>query len=272
MTIKGLHDVLKRHNLKKSVRLCDKYANKRLAVDVSDWLHWAKYKVLKETGRVPTADDIVEACCDRVKLLLEHQAIPVLVFDGAAVPAKAETDARRRAQREEAQQAAEELRDAEDHEAANKKFTEALPVTHALALKFRQEVRSQWGASVEILVAPYEADAQLADLARRGDVDAVVTRDGDMLAYLVPRVLFNLSADGRVDELVLENVFAATVDGLSGPVDLSSWPDSYRRMWVLMCCLAGCDYVEKLAPPRHQDGAYACRRVPGRHDGHFPSA
>ena len=95
MTIKGLHDVLKRHNLKKSVRLCDKYANKRLAVDVSDWLYWAKFHQLKELGRVPTADDIVEACCDRVKLLLEHQAIPVLVFDGAAVPAKAETDARR---------------------------------------------------------------------------------------------------------------------------------------------------------------------------------
>ena len=161
--------------------LHERYANKRIAVDVSDWLHWGKHHVLKESGRVPTADDIVEACCDRVKLLLEHQAIPVLVFDGAAVPAKAETDARRRAQREEARQAADDLRAAGDLAAMNKKLTEALPVTHALALQLRQEVQSRWGDSVEHLVAPYEADAQLAALARR--VAAVtVSRGGASVA------------------------------------------------------------------------------------------
>ena len=68
----------------------------------------------------------------------------------------------------------------------NKKLTEALPVTHELARQFREEVQSRWGASVEQLVAPYEADAQLAALARSGEVDAVVTRDGDFLAYLLP--------------------------------------------------------------------------------------
>ena len=90
-----MHDATR--HLRNSVRICDSYADKRLGVDVFGWLHWAKYKVLKATGRVPTADDIVEACCSRVELLLEHRATPVLVFDGAAVPAKAETDARRRA-------------------------------------------------------------------------------------------------------------------------------------------------------------------------------
>ena len=87
MGINGLHDATR--HLRNSVRICDRYADKRLGVDVFGWLHWAKYKVLKGTGRVPTADDIVEACCSRVKLLLEHRATPVLVFDGAAVPAKA---------------------------------------------------------------------------------------------------------------------------------------------------------------------------------------
>ena len=243
MGIDGLHDALRRSRLlRRRVLLYERYANKRIAVDVSDWLHWAKYHVLKETGRVPTADDIVEACCDRVDLLLEHQAIPVLVFDGAAVPAKAETDARRRAQRDEARQAAVELRAAGDLAAVNQKLTEALPVTHALALQFRQEVQSRWGDSVEILVAPYEADAQLAALARSGAVDAVVTRDGDTLAYLVPRVLFNLSADGRVDELVLADLLGATL-GVRRPVDLRRFNDS---AWQLACCLAGCDYVKSV--------------------------
>ena len=90
-------------HLRTRVRICDRYANKRLGIDVFGWLHWAKFHQLNKLGRVPTDADIVEACCSRVELLLEHRATPVLVFDGAAVPAKAETDARRRAQREEAQ-------------------------------------------------------------------------------------------------------------------------------------------------------------------------
>ncbi len=41
---------------------------------------------------------------------------------------------------------------------------------------------------VEFIVAPYEADAQLAYLAISGDVDAVITEDSDLLAYGCPKV------------------------------------------------------------------------------------
>jgi exonuclease 1 len=42
--------------------------------------------------------------------------------------------------------------------------------------------------SVEFIVAPYEADAQLAFLALNGHVHAVITEDSDLLAYGCPRV------------------------------------------------------------------------------------
>lgn len=38
------------------------------------------------------------------------------------------------------------------------------------------------------IIAPYEADAQMALLALRGEVHAVVTEDSDLLAYGCPRV------------------------------------------------------------------------------------
>lgn len=48
--------------------------------------------------------------------------------------------------------------------------------------------------SVEFVVAPYEADAQLAHLAclpqEEGGVAAVVTEDSDLAAYGCPRLLF----------------------------------------------------------------------------------
>jgi 5'-3' exonuclease len=39
---------------------------------------------------------------------------------------------------------------------------------------------------IECIVAPYEADAQLAYLALTGDVGAVITEDSDLLPYGCP--------------------------------------------------------------------------------------
>lgn len=47
-----------------------------------------------------------------------------------------------------------------------------------------QELKVQ---GVAFLVAPYEADAQMAYLARSGTVQLVVTEDSDLLAYGCPR-------------------------------------------------------------------------------------
>ena len=45
---------------------------------------------------------------------------------------------------------------------------------------FAQAARSQ---GVDCLVAPYEADAQLAYLNKAGIVQAVITEDSDLLAF-----------------------------------------------------------------------------------------
>lgn len=45
---------------------------------------------------------------------------------------------------------------------------------------------------VDFIVAPYEADAQMAYLALSGDVDAVITEDSDLLPYGCPKVSLTL--------------------------------------------------------------------------------
>lgn len=57
--------------------------------------------------------------------------------------------------------------------------THRLPPTLLQALKRK---------GVEFIVAPYEADAQLAYLAINNSVDVVITEDSDLLAYGCPRV------------------------------------------------------------------------------------
>ena len=45
-------------------------------------------------------------------------------------------------------------------------------------------------AKIGFLVAPYEADAQLAFLCRNGHVSAVITEDADLLPYGCPLVRY----------------------------------------------------------------------------------
>jgi 5'-3' exonuclease len=55
---------------------------------------------------------------------------------------------------------------------------------------------------IEILVAPYEADAQLTLLARNGHVAAVISEYSDLLVYGCPEVLFKYnSVLGKCDRI-----------------------------------------------------------------------
>lgn len=56
-------------------------------------------------------------------------------------------------------------------------------------------------AGVPFIVAPYEADAQMAYMARNGIVDLVITEDSDLLAYGCPEVVFKLSRGGDCDHI-----------------------------------------------------------------------
>ena len=62
------------------------------------------------------------------------------------------------------------------------------------------------------MVAPYEADSQLAFLARApahcGGVAAVITEDSDLVAYGCPNVLFKCDVYGGAQELQLADLFS----------------------------------------------------------------
>ena len=50
---------------------------------------------------------------------------------------------------------------------------------------------------MEVIVAPYEADAQMAFLAKSRSVHAVITEDSDLLTYGCPRVRLSIPLSGN---------------------------------------------------------------------------
>uniref|UniRef100_A0A7S1RAK6 XPG-I domain-containing protein n=1 Tax=Alexandrium catenella TaxID=2925 RepID=A0A7S1RAK6_ALECA len=87
---------------------------------------------------------------------------------------------------------------------------------------------------VRCLVAPCEADAQLAHLALTGQVQACATEDVDLLAFGCQRVIFGLHASGHGREIQL-----AQVGKSRGLAPYRVAPETLKDL----CVLSGCDYL-----------------------------
>lgn len=162
--------------------------------------------------------------------MLSHFGVtPIVVLDGGPLPSKRAEEEDRRARREENLRAGMEALRSGNRPAALACFQKAVDVTPRMAQAFEALLRSR---GVQFIVAPFEADAQLAFLATTGRVDAVITEDSDMVPYGVQCSIFKLTRTGQGRVLRLQDVFAKT---------------EFRTFSQLMlrqaCILSGCDYL-----------------------------
>ena len=97
-------------------------------------------------------------------MMRSHDIEPILVFDGCRSPAKAPTSEMRRDKKDKARQRALDCLKNGLTGDASKHFQQALDVTHDMAGDLIGELKQR---NISLIVAPYEADAQLAYLARK---------------------------------------------------------------------------------------------------------
>lgn len=165
-------------------------------------------------------------------MMLHFEVIPVLVFDGGALPMKSDTHKERRERREKNLANGQAALRAGDKRKAEQCFQGAFTVTKEMAREVMKECRKM---DVEFLVAPYEADAQLAWMAINGKIDCIITEDSDLVVYGAPKVLYKMGKDGEGDLLQIKNIGSLDV-----PPMINITPDMF--MW--MCVCAGCDFFE----------------------------
>lgn len=77
--------------------------------------------------------------------------------------------------------------------------------------------------NVAYVVAPYEADAQLAYLEKKGLIDGIITEDTDLLVFGCKKILFKLDSEGRCMEIKRDNF------GLCREFCFSGWTDKEFR-------------------------------------------
>ncbi|CAJ1952050.1 unnamed protein product [Sphenostylis stenocarpa] len=217
-----------------------KYAGKRVGIDAYSWLHKGAYSCSMELCLDSDSERkwrYIEYFMHRVNLLRFYKITPVVVFDGNNVPCKAATEEERnRKRRTNRELALAKLKEG-NVGAASELFQRAVNITPVMAHKLIQTLKSE---KIEFVVAPYEADAQLAYLSHlgveNGGVAAVITEDSDLIAYGCPDIIFKMDRHGNGERIELEKIFSA-----------ESVRPSFRsfnmKLFTGMCVLAGCDFL-----------------------------
>ncbi|XP_037067094.1 exonuclease 1 isoform X2 [Peromyscus leucopus] len=230
MGIQGLLQFIKEASEPINVK---KYKGQAVAVDTYCWLHKGAIACAEKLAKGEPTDRYVGFCMKFVNMLLSHGVKPILVFDGCTLPSKKEVERSRRERRQSNLLKGKQLLREGKVSEARDCFTRSVNITHAMAHKVIKAARA---LGVDCLVAPYEADAQLAYLNKAGLVQAVITEDSDLLAFGCKKVILKMDQFGNgleVDQARL---------GMCKQLGDVFTEEKFRYM----CILSGCDYLSSL--------------------------
>ncbi|KAH8084340.1 PIN domain-like protein [Cristinia sonorae] len=235
MGISGLLPLLKPIQVRRDL---SEYSGQTIAVDAYVWLHRGTYACATELATGKRTNRYVDYAMHRVRLLRHHKILPYIVFDGGPLPAKKGTESDRKKRREENLSRAKLLTAQGKHSQAREYYVKCIDVTPQMAYQLIKALKAE---SVPYVVAPYEADAQMAYMERVGLVDGILTEDSDLLVFGCKNVLLKLDAVENTVISVMRSDFAA-LDSPGG-ISLLGWSDSQFRA---MAILSGCDYLPSI--------------------------
>ena len=232
MGILGLHKAL---SCITEERHLEDYRGQTVAVDASSWLHKGAYGCAYQLCNNKPTTKYVDYILDKIACLRFHGVEPHLVFDGCAIPLKRDTNAARGSSRSENLARGHSFRDRARTESDAAQKQQLWDQAHAA---YQKAVRVTWEmaravidallapapgrpARVGYVVAPFEADAQIALLCATGKAAAAVSEDSDLLVYSVAcrhyfPVLYKLDFEEATFQEVVLAPMAAKTGGTDG--------------------------------------------------------
>ncbi|KAL8841339.1 MAG: hypothetical protein Q9170_000970 [Blastenia crenularia] len=167
-------------------------------------------------------------------MLIHFGVTPYLVFDGDYLPSKAATEADRAKKREESKRLGLELHRMGKISQAHLELQKAIDVTPEMARQLIERLKT---LGIQYVVAPYEADAQLVYLEKKGIIHGILSEDSDLLVFGAKRLLTKLEQYGDCVEISRDDFTSCR------EISLVGWTDAdFRRMAIL----SGCDYLPSI--------------------------
>ncbi|RCN32150.1 XPG protein [Ancylostoma caninum] len=211
------------------------FAGCSVAVDVSCLLHRGLFGCMESVAQGKKTTFYIHYVSKHIKALLDLGCHVIMVFDGRPLPAKKNTNDERRQRRAENVKAAELLLSEGKINEAVDKFKRATSITPEVVESTIEHFRSY--KNVDVIVSPYESDAQLAFLVNEGLADVVVTEDSDLIAFGCEKASVAKRECTIYEKKELPRCFSGV---MSSQFDFTK----FRRI----CILSGCDYLQAGLP------------------------
>ncbi|KAI0448201.1 DNA-repair protein rad2 [Xylaria telfairii] len=169
----------------------------------------------------------------RTLRMVDNGIKPLYVFDGAPPKLKSGELAKRFQRKAEANEDLEEAKETGTAEDVEKFSRRTVRVTREHNAECQQLLKLM---GIPYIVAPTEAEAQCAVLARAGKVYAAASEDMDTLCFDSPILLRHLTFSEQRKEPIQEISVDRALEGLR--MD--------RKQFVDLCILLGCDYLDPI--------------------------
>ncbi|KAH0431952.1 XPG domain-containing protein [Colletotrichum camelliae] len=169
----------------------------------------------------------------RTLRMVDNGIKPLYVFDGAPPKLKSGELAKRFQRKQEANENLEEAKETGTAEDIEKFSRRTVRVTREHNAECQRLLKLM---GIPFIVAPTEAEAQCAVLARAGKVYAAASEDMDTLTFDTPILLRHLTFSEQRKEPIQEVHIDKVLEGLG----------MEREQFVDLCILLGCDYLDPI--------------------------
>ncbi|KAJ1962211.1 hypothetical protein GGI12_002782 [Dipsacomyces acuminosporus] len=209
----------------------EEFSGKTVGVDSYIWLYKGAFSCAADLALGQPTEKYITFFMQRARMLRYYGVEPFFVFDGGPLPSKRATELERRRNREEKRRQGIKLWNQSKRKAAFEQFQRSIEVTPLMAKAVIDKLKAE---KFQYVVAPYEADAQLAYLESQGIISAAISEDSDLIVFGCQNVIFKLDQYGKAVIFDRAKLFDAAA------VDIKNWTNEQIRR---MCILSGCDYA-----------------------------
>ncbi|KAH9851827.1 PIN domain-like protein [Lenzites betulinus] len=239
MGIKGLTALLAEHAPKAfQEHEIKTLFGRKVAIDASMSIYQFLIAVRQKDGELLTNDagettSHLMGLFYRTIRMVENGIKPAYVFDGKPPELKAGVLSKRLERREEAKEEGEEAKETGTTEDVDRFSRRTVKVTR----EHNEECRKLLGLmGIPWVVAPSEAEAQCAELARGGKVYAAGSEDMDTLTFGAPILYRHLTFSEARKTPISEINLQKALEGL----------EMTMSQFTELCILLGCDYLEPI--------------------------
>lgn len=232
----------------KDIELKD-LAGKKIAIDTYNILYQFLSSIRSPDGSLLTdvhgnVTSHLMGLFSRTTHLMQYNIQLIFVFDGKPPALKKQEQERRRQIKEEAAEAFEVAKEAEDIEAMKKYASRTARLTPGMLAEAKELITA---LGFPVVQAASEGEAQVAHLVNQGDADYGSSQDYDTLLYGIPRLVRNLSIAGKRKKAGT-HAYETVKPQLILTADVLNTLQIDREQLLVLAILIGTDY-NKLGIP-----------------------